>query len=167
MLIKAYGEFWNPFLTDWAGQKLEGRAKLQVTRDGEKKTVTHTINFWKATGIYVLYNDFNPVYVGKTTVLGKRIADHLSDRFAGRWDMFSWYSVCKPNTSSGGVGKAVGRKVSVDSVISTLETLGIFITDPALNRKRESIPGASRFDQFKAKSSKTVREYLEQILEKL
>lgn len=167
MLIKTYGEFWNPYLVDWSGKKLEGQAKLQVTRKGVPKKVLHTINFWDAQGIYVLLNDFKPVYVGQSVQLGKRLADHLGDRFAGRWDMFSWYSVCNPSITTGGISNPGNRKLAMSTVIDTLEALGILIADPALNRKREKLPAAIEFDQTPTSNPKSVREYLEQILDKL
>lgn len=167
MLIKTYGEFWNPYLTDWEGARLDGRAKLKVTRAGVTKKVLRTINFWDAKGIYVLLNDFKPVYVGQSIKLGKRIGDHLSDRFAGRWDMFSWYSVCNPNITSGETSQPENRRLAISTVIDTLEALGILIADPALNRKREKLPNAIEFEQKPTSNPKSVREYLEQILAKL
>ncbi len=167
MLIKSYGEFWNPYLTDWASQNLEGKAKLEVVRRGKRVRQMHEINFWDAKGIYVLINDFKPVYVGKSDHLGRRIADHLVDRFAGRWDMFSWYSVCRANTTSGTTSQPDNRRLSMDTIIQTLEALGILIADPALNRKRESIPDATEYEQVATSNPKSVREYLELILTKL
>lgn len=167
MLIKTYGEFWNPYLTDWSGFRLEGQAKLEVTRKGTRKKELRTINFWEAQGIYVLLNDYQPVYVGQSITLGKRIGDHLGDRFAGRWDMFSWYSVCQASKTTGETKKPGGKHVTMASVIDTLEALGILIADPALNRKRERIPGATEFEQKPSSNPKSVREYLERILAKL
>lgn len=63
MLIKAYGQFWNPDVVDWGSVgsghqgKLEGRTKIRGTY--------FTIDFWKAVGLYVLIDEFRPVYVGK------------------------------------------------------------------------------------------------------
>ena len=167
MLIKTYGEFWNPFLTDWKGSKLDGKAKIEVVRAGATVKLMHTINFWDAMGVYVLINDFKPVYVGQSINLGPRLATHLTDRFAGRWDMFSWYSVCKPNTSSGTVNKPKIRYVTMPTLIDTLEAFGILVADPALNRKRESLPEAIEFDQLASKNPRSVREYLEAILAKV
>lgn len=167
MLIKTYGEFWNPYLVDWSGGRLDGIAKLKVIRKGVPKKVLHTIDFWDAQGIYVLLNDFKPVYVGQSIKLGKRIGDHLTDRFAGRWDMFSWYSVCNPNISKKSTSLPGNRMASMNTVIDTLEALGILIADPALNRKREKLPNAIEFEQKPSSNPKSVREYLDQILVRL
>ena len=167
MLIKAYGEFWNPFLTDWKRSRLDGKAKIEVTRGGAQVKLTHTINFWDGMGIYVLLNDFKPVYVGQSINLGPRLAAHLTDRFAGRWDMFSWYSVCKPNTTSGTVNKPSARHVTMPTLINTLEAFGILVANPALNRKREKLPKAIEFDQLTSNNPRSVREYLEAILAKV
>jgi hypothetical protein len=167
VLIKTYGEFWNPFLTDWKAQRLDGKAKVEVVQAGKRVRIMHTINFWDAMGIYVLINDFKPVYVGQSGQLGKRLADHLTDRFAGRWDMFSWYSVCKHNITSGGVNRPKVRAVKMATLIDTLEAFGILVADPALNRKRERLPEAIEFDQLVSQHPQSVRAYLEAILAKL
>ena len=58
---------------------------------GKIKPSNKHIDFWEARGVYVLHDNFKAIYVGKAfgTSLGKRVRDHLSDRLAGRWDMFS------------------------------------------------------------------------------
>lgn len=161
MLIQSYGEFWNPFLVQWSGSSLKGSGEIDGT--------TCEIEFWAARGIYVLLHDFKPVYVGKAdgTSIGDRLKSHLTDRLAGRWDMFSWYSICKPNKTYGNVNDPTTRTVDLSDAISTFEALGILITDPPLNRKRESIPAAIEFEQVQGANPKTIREYLEAILAKM
>ena len=116
MLIKAYGEFWNPFATDWKSKELLGK--------GLPKNYRHEINFWEAKGIYVLLREFRPVYVGKSWAdrIGPRLYEHLADKFAGRWDMFSWYSVSKPNKTTKDVNSPKNRPVPLRTAIATLES---------------------------------------------
>jgi hypothetical protein len=167
MLIKAFGLFWNPDLVDWgsvgAGNsgKLIGKTKI----DGEK----FKIDYWEAKGIYVLHTDFKTVYVGQaySVPIGKRIRDHLSDRFAGRWDMFSWYSVSNPRKTQLDVSQPGQRSLNPDTIINTLEALAILVADPALNRKRESLTGAVEAFQPSNAKPKTVRHYLESLLTKV
>ena len=72
MLIKSYGQFWNPDIVDWgkkgAGNegKLLGKIKAESVAYGNK----HEINFWEAKGIYVLHSDFKAIYVGKAFKMG-------------------------------------------------------------------------------------------------
>ena len=81
--------------------------------------------------------------------------------------MFSWFSTSTVAAIRGRVRNPGVRKVEPGIVISTLEALGILIGDPALNRKRESIPDAYLADQVKGQHPKTIRRYLEDILNRL
>ena len=107
--------------------------------------------------------------VGKADAnrLGPRLRDHLTDRFAGRWDMFSWFSLSTIATTYKGVRAPGERKVAAKTLADTLEALAILIADPALNRKRENLPSAAQAEQVKSPHPQTVRRYLEDILQKL
>ena len=66
------------------------------------------VNFWDQRGIYVLYNDHGPYYVGKAfdQALGVRLRQHRKEAspHAGRWDRFSWFGwrrVLKGSDKSG------------------------------------------------------------------
>lgn len=49
-------------------------------------------DFRTQTGIYILYGDYGPYYVGLTrTSMGKRLKDHLTDKHDGKWQRFSWF----------------------------------------------------------------------------
>lgn len=164
MLIKAYGLYWNPDIVQW---NKSGRSDLAgIIRRKKRK---HRINFWDAKGIYVLHTDFKAVYVGKAfkTSIGKRLRDHLTDRFAGRWDMFSWFSVSNPRITQADVSLPGQRKLGPGTIASTLEALAILIADPALNRKRESLIGAYDAQQPDDVRPKTIRAYLEELTQKI
>jgi len=160
MLIRAYGLYWNPDAVNWRDCELIGKTKIQ------KKS--YEINYWNAQGVYVLLRDFTPVYVGKAISrrLGYRVQDHLTDRFAGRWDMFSWFSISSPAKISLGVKSPGLRGVKPRTVVDTLEALSILITDPPLNRKRETIPEAHPAEQVKSPHPHTIRHYLEILMKK-
>jgi hypothetical protein len=164
MLIRAYGQFWNPDTVDWGGRGRGNTGRLlgKIKRRGVK----HTINFWDAKGIYVLHADFKAVYVGKadSARLGPRLRSHLADRFAGRWDMFSWFAISTVATMDERVRDPGKRWAQPGDVINTLEALAILVADPALNRKRETFPQAHEAEQIKSPHPRTVRRYLEEIL---
>lgn len=166
MLIKSYGLYWNPEIVYWgapgAGNAGELKGKI---KDGG----TYAIDFWKAKGIYVLHNEFHPIYVGKAfgTMLGPRLRNHLADRLAGRWDMFSWFSISAPRFSKGDVSQPGTRILSPETITDTLEALAILIADPALNRKRETLAGAYEVEQLAQPHPKSIRAYLEEILTRL
>jgi hypothetical protein len=165
MLIKSYGLYWNPDIIDWGSVGAGNSGELTGVIKRKKKS--HEINFWEARGIYVLHADFKSVYVGKAyrTSIGKRLRDHLSDRFAGRWDMFSWFSISNPRITQADVSTPGQRQLGPEVITSTLEALAILVSDPALNRKRESLSDAYEALQPKGAKPKTIRNYLEELLE--
>lgn len=167
MLIQAYGEFWNPDVVDWGsrGKGNKGSLEGKVRINGR----TYAIDFWDAVGIYVLVDEFRPVYVGKAKDrrLGPRLRDHLTDRFAGRWNMFSWFSQSTINTTYQNLRQPGTRPLNPDTVTNTLEALAILIADPPLNRKRESLPNATLAEQIAQPAPKTIRKYLEEINSKI
>jgi hypothetical protein len=166
MLIKTYGQFWNPDIVEWGRPNRQG-CLIGETKRGNKK---YSIDYWNARGIYVLHADFKAVYVGQAfdTRLGPRLRVHLTDRFMGRWDMFSWFSVSSPRFTNRDVSDGNSqRQISTSAIVDTLEALGILIADPALNRKRERFSSAYEAIQPKGRSIKTVRTYLENIASEL
>lgn len=173
MLIKSYGEFWNPDIIDWGSKgkgnsgSLMGKVKLEKTEGGTSKKYSTIINFWNAKGIYVLYNDYEPIYVGKAflTPLGIRLRDHLTDRLAGRWEMFSWFSLSIIRQTKNDVSQPGKRTINPETINNTLEALAIIISDPKLNRRRESIKDAVEAIQSERPDQWTIRHYLEKILE--
>lgn len=164
MLIKAYGTFWNPDLVEWgsAGRGNRGRLLGWVARGDYE----YEIDFWNAKGVYVLLSEFRTIYVGKSlkTSIGKRLRDHLTDRFAGRWDMFSWFSVSGVRATRFDVSRPGQRQVKPKDMIDTLEAVAILVADPALNRRRETLTGALEATQPENARPKTIRHYLEEVL---
>jgi hypothetical protein len=167
VLIKSYGLYWNPDIIDWGavGAGNAGHLAGEIKRKKKK----HVINFWGAKGIYVLHSDFKSVYVGKAfkTTIGKRLRDHLADRFAGRWDMFSWFSISNPRITQKDVATPGQRLLGPAVIASTLEALAILVADPALNRKRESLSEAYEALQPQGAKPRTIRGYLEELLAKV
>ncbi len=168
MLIRAYGEFWNPDTVRWGGKGPGNKGNLSgwyTPGDGH----SYLIDFWEAAGIYALHDQFKTVYIGKAIPgrMGPRLREHITDRFAGRWDMFSWFSLSTVNITTFDVRAPGTRKITADTVTATLEALAIIITDAPLNRKHEQIPDAIAVDQEKRPHPKAIRKYLEEILAKL
>jgi len=151
MLIRAYGQFWNPDIVEWGKQGPGNKGKLLGS--GKWATNTIEIDVWDQHGIYVLHDEFKCVYIGQTAgqFLGKRLRDHLVDRFAGRWGMFSWYGIDSVK-ANGKLRRAGARQVPPDELIRTIEALGILIADPPLNRRRESLHKAIFVEQAKTRT---------------
>lgn len=96
--IRAYGLFWSAHEVDWYGTYSGHHLELlgRINKQGSSLRVA---NFWNQQGIYVLYNDYGPYYVGRTSgqqmSLGKRLRHHAlglnGSPHAGKWDRFSWF----------------------------------------------------------------------------
>jgi hypothetical protein len=101
-LIRHYGLFWriapDRASVDLRGrpstQKAAGRAAARIAGDSSLLDVLHdrpSVNFSQQSGIYILYGDYGPMYVGKSwdNDLGGRLNDHLRNK--KKWDRFSWF----------------------------------------------------------------------------
>jgi hypothetical protein len=167
MLIKAYGLYWNPEIVYWGqpGAGNAGEMKGRVKRGDQP----YEIDFWAARGIYVLHSEFRAIYIGKAfgTSIGHRVRAHLTDRLAGRWEMFSWFSVSSPRFTQLDVSTPGIRQLGPQIIVDTLEALAIVIADPALNRRREALRDAYEAEQSSQAHPRTMRSYFEEVLARL
>ena len=160
-LIKAYGEFWNPNAVNWGDSwRLMGHIR-RAKRSGE-------VNVYEQRGIYVLYKEYEPVYVGKALrqSIGYRLQSHRkSIRKGPRWDTFSWFGLCEiaDNMKLKGLPKSNKLTSPTDSFIGTLEALLITIVSPKLNSRRERFRGAKQLYQSLSDAPKEISERLEMI----
>ena len=87
MLIQNYGLFWKVNEIDWfpgggsRGFRLLGRR-------GSRSANLELADFRNQKGIYILYGNRGPHYVGlcRKQGLGTRLKQHLSDKHEGKWD---------------------------------------------------------------------------------
>ena len=96
MFIKSFGLFWRTDEVDWnPGKGARGAFRL-LGRKGVNLPGRRLADFRYQQGIYILYGNLGPYYVGLTKKqgLGKRLKDHLTDDHAGHWDRFSWFGFC-------------------------------------------------------------------------
>jgi hypothetical protein len=83
------------------GNSHKHKSRKLIRAYAEKPPGTVLGVFWKEfhgllrgdSGIYVLYKDGIPHYVGKASKLSWRIRHHQRDRLKGKWDSFSLYVV--------------------------------------------------------------------------
>jgi len=140
ILIRAYGEFWNPDLVDWkkSWELLGLYTKRQI------------VNVYEQRGIYVLYDDYVPVYVGKADrqSIGYRLQLHRESQSRGpRWDRFSWFGL-KGINKNGRLGILTGKvHARTPEIISTLEALLILVVDPRMNARKEKLKNAVKIYQ--------------------
>ncbi len=93
MKVTSYGLFWLESEIDWnPGHGYRNSFRL-LGRVGANRGNIRVADFRFQQGIYILYDDYGPTYVGltRTQGLGKRLKDHLTDHLKGKWNRFSWF----------------------------------------------------------------------------
>lgn len=93
MRVMSYGLFWRRDEIEWnPGQGYRDSFRL-LGRIGAKRGTIRIADFRYQQGIYILFDDYGPSYVGLTRDqgLGKRLQDHTKDRHRRTWDRFSWF----------------------------------------------------------------------------
>jgi len=93
MKVTSYGLFWQESEIHWEPGRGNRDSFRLLGRIGSQRGTLRVADFRKQQGIYILYNDYGPNYVGLTRQrgLGQRIKDHRTDRHAGLWSRFSWF----------------------------------------------------------------------------
>ncbi len=128
------------------------------------------IDFRHQQGIYILYDDYGPSYVGLTRDqgLGKRLKDHKTDHLKNKWDRFSWFGFrpLLPSDATSGVITLGSPQTDVSEDTSTtigdLEALLIRAIGPKRNRQYMSFDHAERWTQIAYEDGET---YLQRAVE--
>lgn len=126
-VIRCLGMYWQRDLVVWRNDpRVYGRQQAQ----------SKPVDFGRQRGIYILYDHHTVVYVGRSIdrPLGRRLFEHTIDRLGSRWNRFSWFGLLNVEDDGGLV--EVPPKVTLPSLISTLEALLIEALEPPQNRKR-------------------------------
>ncbi|MGO9338429.1 MAG: GIY-YIG nuclease family protein [Terracidiphilus sp.] len=157
ILIRTYGRFWNPELVNWNNSwRLLGKRRLSWP----------DVNVYEERGVYVLYKDYVPVYVGKAdqTSIGYRLQMHRHSRRKGpRWDQFSWFGVCGLTKSNKLLNRNAAFHPKSEELIATLEALLIVVIEPKLNARSEKFRNAVRLFQSETDRPPQLGERLESI----
>jgi hypothetical protein len=80
MLIKAYGMFWRESEVDWKPGTGGGRRFELLGRRGANQGSLEIADFRQQRGLYVLYDEYGPYYVGlaRADSLGGRLRSHAT-----------------------------------------------------------------------------------------
>lgn len=174
MLIKNYGLFWSAEDVFWGESGKGNKGNLLGKLPNEKRATA--VNFREQTGIYVLYADYEMVYVGQTAgkdyKLFRRLSDHRKNDLAGRWNRFSWFGtryVRRDNSLSDEKSNAQAKhKVVLDQI----EAILIHVSEPPLNRQGGKWGEAEQYLQYRDRdvlgpnSSKMIEEMWEKLIRK-
>lgn len=126
-IVSSFGMFWRREGVNWTPiPKLLGMQKQSSL----------AVDFSDQTGVYLLYDGREVIYVGRTTdrPLGKRLYEHTIDRMSARWDRFSWFGLL-PVSEEGKIGP-LPVKYEAEKMIPALEAILIEALEPRQNRKR-------------------------------
>ena len=126
-IIRCLGMYWQRELVMW---------KNDPRIYGKQQSRSKPVDFGAQRGIYILYDHHTVIYVGRSVdrPLGKRLYEHTMDRLGSRWNRFSWFGL--HDVTDEGILVEVSLKVSLPSLIATLEALLIESLEPPQNRKR-------------------------------
>jgi hypothetical protein len=125
-LIHAYGLFWRRDEITWTPG--HGKKFRLLGRCGTNKGSLRVLDARAQEGIYILYGNYGPYYVGLTKSLGQRLKDHTKDDHNFYWDRFCWFGF-RPvwQKSVDGIqelGKtAQAKNVSPKTIIRDVEAL--------------------------------------------
>lgn len=135
MLIKNYGLFWSEKDVFWGAGSNAGTL-LGVPA---KNLTAEEIDFREQSGVYVLYADYQMVYVGQAGAgnqkLFARLKQHTRDALAGRWNQFSWFGIRKVNQAGDLAAEADGKHSTHAEVLNHIEAILIHAAEPKQNRQ--------------------------------
>lgn len=133
LTVNAYGLYWKRDLVDW---EATGPGRLLGSSGGTR------VDFAGQTGIYLLNNGNEMVYVGQSRtakkpsgIYNRLKAHHRDHRRTDRWDTFSWFGF-QPVDSFTGVLLQSPETATIGDVIDILEAIIIEGLMPRLNMRR-------------------------------
>lgn len=155
MLFHSYGMFWERDDVLWQpgagtsdGFRLLGRCKKNLPG-------LRVADFRKQTGVYILYDDWGPYYVGLTKKqgIGDRLKDHVLDDHTSRWNRFSWFGFRSVTARKGPNGinllGVMPKNLLTDSdkTIGDIEALLINVLNAKGNTQAMKFARADKWEQ--------------------
>jgi len=167
MSVKCFGLFWRRDEIDWnPGGGAKGGFRLLGHRY-ENKPVLRVADFCDQLGIYILYGNTGPYYVGltKTGKLGGRLKNHTEDEHKEKWVQFSWFGFRRVLTGKDVNGlRNLGSMAEVElgnpvSDITDLEAL--LIRAMGLHNKNQ--PKFKSAEEWKQVKRDDVKDFMDKI----
>ena len=128
-IINTIGMYWDRELVVW---------KTPLNLYGVERIGAEKINFGNQTGIYLLHDNREVLYVGQAVrqPIMKRLLDHTKDRLSGRWNRFSWFGfqTLDDNGKLNSVNNS-DMQLSIADIADTIEAILIEALEPRQNRK--------------------------------
>ncbi len=147
-IIRSYGVHWHIDRVFWGRPNVRGTLLGAASRSARARPV----DFREQRGIYVLYADYEIVYVGQAGAgnhrLFNRLKAHRTDHLSERWNRFSWFGT-QWVTQTGELSmdtQAVHDSTEV--ALNILEAVSITIAEPRLNLQRGRWGDARQYFQW-------------------
>lgn len=124
--IRSYGLFWRREEVTWKpGAGNAGVFRL-LGRKNSNQPALQIVDFRDQRGIYVLYDDYGPYYVGlaRERAMGERLKDHTMDQHEDKWDRFSWFGFRRVLGTPTAEGLQPLGKMPVSLLSGTANTIG-------------------------------------------
>lgn len=155
--VRSYGLFWSRWEVDWTPGSGNAQSFRMIGRVGKYRPSLRVADHREQRGIYVLYDDYGPYYVGlaRDQDIGNRLRAHTRNRHKNNWDRFSWFGFRRVLTGTNAdgtnkLGKVPGRLLTEskwtigDIEALMIQTLG---TQHRGNRQEMRFAAAERWEQ--------------------
>lgn len=133
--VQSVGLFWQEEDVFWGAGSKSG--KLLGVPSGNISATP--VDFRNQVGIYILYDDYTPIYVGQSgggkQKLFSRLKHHRNGRddLAGRWNRFSWFGTLRV-LGNGKLAKPAAKvHVTLNVLLNHLEGILIHSIEPPMN----------------------------------
>ena len=136
MLIQNYGLFWKESDVFWGSGGGKAGRLLGVPAGS---TTAEPTDFREQSGVYVLYADYDMVYVGQAGVgkqkLFDRLKQHRRDALAERWNRFSWFGIRRVLTGGQLGAESEKKHPTLDVILNHIEAILIHSAEPKQSRQ--------------------------------
>lgn len=148
--IKNFGFMWERDKVDWGTQARGARAVLFGRMVKRRR---REVDFSEQMGIYVLYDRFEqPVQIGQSKNILKRLRQHRRDHLRNRWSYFSWFGFFQVGADNVLLVKESGpelrRTLTLGESLNELEAILIQVLEPRLNRRGSNWGGTEEYLQL-------------------
>ena len=136
-VIKNFGFMWERDKVQWGSAGRGGGGSLDGIMVGNKK---RKVDFTGQMGIYVLYDRFEqPVQIGQSRDIMRRLRQHRKDHLRNRWTYFSWFRfyqvAASGQLSVKDKAELLKRVVTLGEGLNEIEAVLIQVLEPRLNRR--------------------------------
>ena len=104
-----------------------------------RNVTSDAIDFREQSGVYVLYAEYQMIYVGQAGVgnqkLFNRLKQHTRDALAGRWNRFSWFGIRRVLANRNLSAEKDAKHTTLENVLNHIEAILIHAGEPQHNRQ--------------------------------